>query len=460
MRSDFTTADSSSRRAAGDWQTPHALAAAVVATLDIDPSTIIEPTCGVGGFLAAAQTRFPSAALQGFDVNADHLARAAAAVPSAHFAHADFFATDWDIVLRDAVEPILVLGNPPWVSTSTLGALGAKNAPARANFKGMSGFDAMTGASDFDVSEWMILRLLDALRGRRFTLAFLCKTAVCRRVLERTRLKGTIRRIDAKEHFRAGVDAALLVLEGRAADEWPVFASLEAKRPQSKLAVIDDVLCADAAAYRATSHLAGNCQPTWRSGVKHDCSAVMELRKDGHAWVNGLGEAVDVEAHVLFPLLKCTDVFHDRKAERRLIVPQRTLGEDTSALKHSAPRAYRYLRRHRDRLAARKSSIYVGRPPFSIFGVGDYTFAPWKIAVSGLHKRLVFSLVGPEPTVLDDTCYFLPFQSERQAKRALRVLRSEAAQQFFFARIFWDAKRPIQKRVLQTFDLLKAEAGL
>ncbi len=55
------------------------------------------------------------------------------------------------------------------------------------------------------------------------------------------------------------------------------------------------------------------------------------------------------------------------------------MGESPQTLRASAPRAWAYLERHGARLARRRSSIYKGRPPFSIFGIGDYSFQPWKV---------------------------------------------------------------------------------
>ena len=211
-------------------------------------------------------------------------------------------------------------------------------------------------------------------------------------------------------------------------------------------------------AFARTRHLAGICEPQWRSGLKHDCARVMELARGATGgWINGLGEAVDVEEEAVHPLLKSSDVANDRGAPTRaVIVPQRALGEDTAALRRRAPRAFRYLSRHRALLDARKSSIYERQPPFAIFGVGPYTFAPWKVAISGLYKRSSFVLVGPHegrPVVLDDTCYFLAFGDERTARRAANALSTGLAREFFAARIFWDAKRPITKAILQTLDL-------
>ena len=90
---------------------------------------------------------------------------------------ADFFATDWKRLISELPEPILVLGNPPWVTNSQLGVLGSRNLPIKSNFQKHDGLDALTGKANFDISEWMLMRLVEALNGRRGTLAMLCKAA-------------------------------------------------------------------------------------------------------------------------------------------------------------------------------------------------------------------------------------------------------------------------------------------
>ena len=469
----------------GDWQTPAGLARAVVERVHSSgaaagarpPRTVIEPTCGEGTFLVAAGERFPRAKLVGYEINAEYTRAARVALRAsggrARVVTRDFFATDWARELRDVEGPVLLVGNPPWVTTAQLGAIGRTNLPDKSNGRGFKGLDALTGKSNFDVSEWMIERLLEVLGGREATVAMLCKAAVARRLV------GTIGarklavepvglwRIDAAEHFDASVSAVLFVARTRrgaaraAPASWPVYARLDAAEPESSLGVVDGVLVADAERFVRTRHLSGNCEPEWRSGMKHDCARVMELvRSDGDphgAWLNGLGERVEIESELVHPLLKSSDVANGRAVPTRaMIVTQRSLGEDTTTLRARAPRAWRYLSRHRALLDARKSSIYEKQPPFAIFGVGAYSFAPWKVAVSGLYKRSTFTVVGPHEgraVVLDDTCYFLAFDDERGARRAAAALRSDAAGDFLGARIFWDAKRPITKSILQTLDL-------
>ena len=70
----------------------------------------------------------------------------------------------------------------PWVTNSDLGQLGSSNLPKKTNFQGLRGFDARTGKSNFDIAEWMLIRLIEALPSTG-AIAMLCKTITARKVL-------------------------------------------------------------------------------------------------------------------------------------------------------------------------------------------------------------------------------------------------------------------------------------
>jgi hypothetical protein len=458
----------------GDWQTPQRLADAIVERLGEQlpcVGSVLEPTCGQGAFLRAAARALPGASLVGYDISEHYVAAARAGLPTsrARIRVADFFQVEWEKVLRALPEPVLVVGNPPWVTNAALGALGAGNLPRKSNARKLKGLDAITGKSNFDISEWMIVRLLEAALGRDFVLAMLCKASVARRVMEQAATRGwgvsgELRAIDARLHFGAAVDAVLLTIVragvpsgARRETRWPIYESLDASTPSRHMGVVDGRAVSDLDGHLATRALEGRSEIEWRSGIKHDCARVMELDTTRGDPVNGLGETIELEPEYLYPLLKGSDLARGRTEPRRMvIVTQRSIGEDTAVIRARAPGTWAYLSRHAPALAARKSSIYRGQPAFAIFGVGAYSFAPYKVAISGLYKRLTFSVVEPvggKPVMLDDTCYFLPCDSLAQAREIAAALSGARAEAFFGARVFWDAKRPIGKALLQSLSL-------
>jgi hypothetical protein len=463
----------------GDFQTPPALArnaCRVLKRMGVSPASIVEPTCGTGAFLRACVEEFSHAsAVLGVEVNPEHV-RAAQAVPGVRVERDDFFQRDWPATLDALAEPILVIGNPPWVTNSAVGALRGSNLPTKSNFQRHAGLDAITGKSNFDISEWMLLHLLDWLSGRRAVLAMLCKTVVARKVLvhawtQRLQVASSAMfSIDAASHFGAAVDACLLVctLEpGAASQECAVYSELNASAPSSRFAFRAGQLVADLDGFSAFGHLGGTSPIKWRSGIKHDCSRVMELRPRGSGtFENGLGEVARLESSHVYPMLKSSEVVKARPTPTRyMLVTQRSVGEDTTRIATAAPSTWAYLQANAEHLDRRASVIYRNRPQFSVFGVGPYSFAPWKVVTSGFYKRLDFRCIGPvegKPVVLDDTCYFLPCWTESNALALADLLNSHAAKAFLRSFIFWDAKRPITAQLLASLDLgkLAREVGV
>lgn len=461
----------------GDFQTPLALAkkvCAVLARRGVRPRAIIEPTCGRGSFLLAAIEAFPTVSRAiGLDVNPSHIASARTTLEkkghgtTCDLMQGDFFEVDWPRLLAVLPEPLLVVGNPPWVTNAALGALGSSNLPEKSNFQKRGGLDAITGKANFDISEWMIIRLLEWLDGRVATLAMLCKTAVARKALYHAwkrdlRLEDcSLHQIDAQRHFGAAVDACLLLCRltpsGRTYD-CRVHEKLGDPRASRVLGYREGRILADVGTYDRLKHLQGQGRYRWRSGIKHDCGKVMELRREGKFYRNGLGQLVELEPDYLYPMLKSSQVANGSMAAPRrwMLVTQKTVGEDTNTIRARAPKTWQCLTAHAQPLQRRASSIYRKRPTFSVFGVGDYSFAPWKVATSGFYKRLHFAVVGSfegKPIVLDDTCYFIPCQTKEEADLIAGLLNSGTANEFYSALIFWDSKRPITVDVLQQLRL-------
>jgi len=462
----------------GDFQTPAELARAVCFLLSgrgLRPRSVLEPTCGEGSFLVAALHQFPSARKAiGLEINRDCVNTARAAVrdtsrgDDVHIIQGDFFTADWTRILPSLPDPLLVIGNPPWVTNAALSSLGSANLPHKSNFQNRRGFDAITGKSNFDISEWMLIQALRWIDGRRATLAMLCKTAVARRALlhawkTRQRLEiPDIHRIDAAKYFGAAVDACLLIVTASSSarrSDCRVHDTLERGRAATVFGCREGGLVADVTAYDRWKHLHGTARYKWRSGIKHDCTRVMEFREENGQYRNGLGELVDLEDEYLYPMLKGAVIANaaQRGPARWMLVTQRSIGADTNTIPERAPKTWKYLRYHADLLDRRSSAIYRNRPRFSIFGVGDYSFALWKVAISGFHKKLDFAVIGPrakKPVVLDDTCYFLACEGAEEAEYLASLLNSQTAKEFFSAFVFWDAKRPVTVDLLRRLDLL------
>ena len=461
----------------GDFQTPLPLArraCELLARCNVNPATIVEPTCGIGNFLIAALEQFPGASrIIGLDVNALHMETLRSRLGERSEAtkvqtiEDSFFDVDWGALLGDLPDPLLVIGNPPWVTNTELGTLGSSNLPKKTNFKNHTGFEALTGKSNFDISEWMLLQFLEWLDGRNAAMAMLCKTVVARKVLRHAWKRdvhlshSALYSIDANASFGAAVDACFLLCEfsSWANHEATVYPSIVAKEPANVLGYREGNLVADITRYEQWEHLNGKTEAyRWRSGIKHDCAKVMELRKEGQLYRNGFQELVDLEDDYVYPMLKGSEISNGRTKcpKRYMLVTQQSIGEDTLVIKERAPKTWRYLQLHADVLDRRKSSIYRKRPQFSVFGVGDYSFSPWKVAIPGFYKKLDFVAIGNfagKPIVLDDTCCFVPCATEGESRYIGSILNSTIAQEFLSAFVFWDAKRPITIDLLSKLDL-------
>lgn len=462
----------------GDFQTPPELVRLVLATLarrNRSWTRMLEPTCGAGNFIAGclSEARWDME-IQGIEVQPGYVEQAtvlgAGAANSTVTIHtADIFLVrlDRDLCWR-RTGPLLVVGNPPWVTNAQLGRQSSANRPTRSNVKQLAGLAAMTGASNFDSAEAIWLQLIHELAAEQPTIALLCKTAVARQVLAfcaQTKApiqRATIHPIDARRWFRAAVDACLFTLDlgqGDACYEAAVYPDLQSTTPSGLWTVRHGQVVAHTGHIPDSRSFDGVSPLVWRQGIKHDAARIVELTMDTVGTLtNKAQEAVDVEPAYVFPLLKSSDLGGKRKTtiQRRIIVPQRAFGHETAGLRFAAPHLWDYLQAHADDFLRRKSSIYRRQPPFAYFGLGAYTFAPFKVAISGLYKSTRFHAVSPRngrPVIFDDTCYLLPCETAWEAALLTAMLNDPLCQAFLQRIIFWDAKRPITKRVLQRIDL-------
>lgn len=460
----------------GDFQTPESLAFNIchrLTSLGIRPDIVIEPTCGVGAFVIASSKAFPKAKkILGFEINNFYLDSLKAKLKDIKDSNrillkqADFFTTNWPATLKEFSGSILVIGNFPWVTNAAQGAIGGSNLPEKSNFQGHNGFDAITGKANFDISEWMLLEVLRWFEGRAGDIAMLVKTSVARKILahaERQRAAVSdafMIGIDAKKEFGAAVEACLLVLRLSANvkysnHDYTVFNNLQDNTGR-RVGHRKGLTVCDLATFNDYAFLIGKSPQKWRSGIKHDASAIMEFTHKEYGLENGLGEVVKLESEYLYPLMKGSDIGSNKGWRGKyMLVTQHRVGEPTQPIEDIAPKTWDYLLSHATQLDARGSTIYAKNPRFSVFGVGDYAFRPWRIAICGLYKILRFRLVEPidgKPVMFDDTVYYLSFDKEEKAQDTFNKLNSKEAIGLLSSLIFWDEKRPIKTSILNVLD--------
>ena len=277
----------------GDFQTPNDLAAevvALVAKLFGSPDLVVEPTVGLGAFLRASYDKWGSAcSYEGYEINHDYVHSTSRRLSDlgVRLYQQDFFSADWHRILRkENLSRILVLGNPPWATNSGQGILGSRNLPKKANFQRLRGFDAKTGKSNFDIAEWMLIRLIEAL-PESGALAMLCKTMTARKVLrhfwktEDGLESSKLFRIDAKGNFDVAVDACLFFATGKRTEDRmaTIYSKLNLASRVTEFGWVDGNLVSDVEAYTKFRELDGGSPYTWRSGIKHDASNVMEFSR-------------------------------------------------------------------------------------------------------------------------------------------------------------------------------------
>lgn len=340
----------SGKREYGDYQTPIDFAEKVCHYLKdfrhLEPSVIVEPTCGLGSFLKSSLL-FDAKEYYGIEINPKYceICRDSIKDDRVHIINSDFFAFSSNTLIKDKRQ-ILVIGNPPWVTNSTLSSLGSDNLPIKANFKRLKGIDAITGASNFDICEYIILQLINEYRDTNTVLSMLCKTSVARNIFKELKrnyiafFSYDILEFDAAKVFGISASACILVIQ------------LSDKTNTSDVCNVYDF----------------ECPKTPRSQFGYS---------NGRFYSNS----------------------------KFVIVTQKKAREETKHLEYEVPKTWEYLHNNIKLFERRKSSIYHGAPPFSMFGVGDYSYSRYKVGVSGFYKQPLFSVLDSDdekPVMTDE----------------------------------------------------------
>ncbi len=475
----------------GDFQTPINFAEKIcnfIKKKGITPKIIIEPTCGEGNFVIAALNFIKSAEyIFCLDIRKDYgwflklniifNLEKNNSNSIIEFYNSNIFFTNIPEILTSKGytnhNEILILGNPPWVTISELSSLDSDNIPIKRNISNFSGLDSLTGKSNFDIAEYIIREQIQNFTQGNFKgyIAILCKNSVIRKLIKENihqNLKiSNIQslEIDAKKEFEIHASASLLFSDfGKNSEmfcEIHPFENVKLGINSSIFGWIEGKFISDIVKYQDYKKFDGIFPYIWRQGVKHDLSKIMILKKIGIGlFQNGNNEQLDLEENLIYPFLKSSDLRNNVTLATRfhIIITQFKIGDDTLMIQKQYPKLWNYLQKNKPNFEGRKSKIYNNKPSFSIFGVGEYTFKPYKIGISGFYKKIIFTLIRPlekKPIILDDTSYFIYFEKYEEALFIWTVLNFPQVQDFYQSISFLDSKRPYTKEILMRFDLKK-----
>jgi hypothetical protein len=473
------------RREYGDFQTNSNLASQITEyaiSKNNNFEFVLEPTCGKGNFILAllkhskslkkivgVEIYQPYVWETKFKILTYFLENRDAKKPEIDIIHSNVFEFSYEKLANSTKHlNTLVIGNPPWVTNSELGSIDSKNLPKKSNFKKHKGFEALTGKGNFDIGEYISMIMLNCFQNHNGIFAFLIKNSVVKNLIQDQKRNcykiGQSERlnIDSKKEFNVSVNASLFLTRF---NNEPEFTCKEfdfySREHITTFGWYKNKFVYSVQDYDKSSNVDGKSIFTWRSGVKHDCSKVMEFESVNGHYTNGLGEDINLEKNLIYGLLKSSDLKNNQTNtfRKQTIITQKKIGQETSYIKDKFPLTFQYLISHREHFEKRKSSIYKGKPDFSIFGIGEYSFAPYKIGISGLYKSTHFTLIKPDiskPVMLDDTCYFIGFNELIFAQIAHFLVNSVLVQRFLKSIIFSDSKRSINKDILMRIDFERA----
>jgi len=187
-----------------------------------------------------------------------------------------------------------------------------------------------------------------------------------------------------------------------------------------------------------------------RHGVVNDLNSVFFIRiikKNPNGTIqienlNDLGKRkvkkvrTDIEPDLVYPVIKPR---HVRKWKIEgyyyMIVPQKKAGENNERdLRTNYPKTYAYLHRFKNELIKRSSRWFKGgdKPFYSLFGIGEYTFKPYKVVWCPMIFPPRFAVafyvndeyVGNKVYIPDNTIGYISFDSKDEAYYVCAILNS------------------------------------
>jgi len=285
----------------------------------------------------------------------------------------------------------------------------------------------------------------------------------------------------ALDPFGIGNETAILVLEKGAPTAYPVDYEIWSK-PNGHLAIkaeraqpgesteASSAWIVISNEWRATQFMEGENPYEIRHGLKHDVAEILIVRiiEKNYARLRiqrMADETVhEIEPDWIYPFLQPRHLKKwGKDGHFYFLMPQRKAGEDNEKeLIEKFPLTYAFLKKFITHFAARRSKVFLNKPFYGLFGLGQYTHAPYKVCWVGLGFQPRFAVVeeindpmlGQKTVIPDGTIYFMPFQLRDEAHFVCALLNSELVCKFLSARS-GKSKRGLSKKVVAQLALPK-----
>jgi hypothetical protein len=196
---------------------------------------------------------------------------------------------------------------------------------------------------------------------------------------------------------------------------------------------------------------------------------ILKERPDGLVVVRNITEGAKVkveevskpiEPELLYPLLRGRDVRRWAVSASARILVTHEPGMRLKAIPEKDmqvrfPRTFTYLRQFSSTLRGRKSRgvsdmLGKGAPFYTMFALGDYTFAPWKVVWREVAESLDAAVAGPvhvKSTVPDHTLIMVECKSETESHYLCAALNSSPSRHVVKAYIVLHPDPHIMERI-------------
>jgi hypothetical protein len=139
-------------------------------------------------------------------------------------------------------------------------------------------------------------------------------------------------KINAKQCFNASVEASLFkcsFIPNKLSTTCKVSSLLSPSTIESEFGWVGNKFVSNEVLYEQNKKYDGVSPFTWRQGIKHDCSKVMELQLlHTGKFLNGFKKEIDVETDLIFSLAKSSDLNTSvvSKLRKHIIITQKSRG--------------------------------------------------------------------------------------------------------------------------------------